>query len=226
MQQQAYSELCCRCCYQKAGFAPQGLRFDGIKWQISLACAGSGTRQSATGPASCGAPLVLHLARFGLISNLQKLAAGPICQPSQQSASSALPASSAAMDIDSCQQSSSSNGPSAVDVASPADAPDDQHVSFSQQTSTDCGQWLASGNGSQQGAAANGTPLAQGGSSICQQLVQGLMRSYLDAYKQQRKAQRRACVQEMLLILCQPFLHQRYACSWSLFPPDAASRMA
>lgn len=186
---------------------------DGIKWQISLTCAGSGTSQSPNDAASTGRALVLHLARYGLISNLQKLAAGIASHPSQQGAACIPHASSAAMDIDSCQQSNGSNGSSPAVEASPADAIDNPHLSSSQQASIDSAQQHESSNGSQQGATANGTPLPQDRSSACKQLVQGLMRAYLGAYKQQPDAQRRACVQEMLLILCQPFLHERYTCS-------------
>ena len=204
-----------RLCYCLEGQAPVGeLRVDCVQWQIGLTCAGSETSLPIIGPASSGTPLLLHLARYGLISNLQKLAAGLACHTSQQGAASSSPASSAAMDIDSCsQQSNSSNGPSPVDRAFPADAVDDTHVSSHQHGSIDPERRPKSSNGSQQGATATGTPLLQGRPSICEQLVRGLMRSYLCAYRQQPDAQRRACVQEMLHILCQPFLHQRYACS-------------
>ncbi|KAK9821279.1 hypothetical protein WJX74_008357 [Apatococcus lobatus] len=163
---------------------------------------------SASRPASSATPLILHLAHSGLIADLQKLTAS---RPHQNSRShdvgSSHRAGSAAMDIDSFLQASNSDGhPSASEMHRAIDA---AHASCRQPQSTSNGGEHNTSNGSQAGATASETSASQGGPSLCKQLAQGLMQSYLVACQQQSVAQRGTCVRDLLHILCQPFLHQR-----------------
>ena len=106
------------------------------------------------------------------------------------------------------------------------------HAGASTMGSEDTGSKAGSGGKRRKSDSGAGNlhaetgPASLGQRDLRTRLVHGLLTAYLDASGRQNAEQRQACVYEMLHILCQPFLWQRWAPAWAFCVKQVEVRMA